>query len=377
MGDPSLRVSRATRVLLLSLSLLACVVVLRGFERAAIAGVFCVDFFRNGQAGLLALLTPAPSRTTAVVPDTRPITADFYVPRGSGRAPGVVLVHGLVPEGKDDPRLRRAADLLARGGFRVLVPDIPGMRVQRMRPSDANAIKASVEFLLEDPRTFSNRVGILAFSFGVGPALLAAADPSLRGRVAFVGSLGGYASVVELLRYFTTGYYRYRQAAGQVVLDPSIRREFLAQNIDLVRNPVDRARLEAIFLRGGKEAELEALGPEGKAVYALLTNRDPARVDALVVALSPEMRGLIEGLSPLPRLSQIRARLLLVHGREDPAIPHTETLRLYDAVRPYTAARVGILGVVGHVEPGTAQSYWAQAKDALVFWSFAYDLFRQ
>ena len=58
--------------------------------------------------------------------------------RACGGAPGLVLVHGVAPEGKDDARLREAARLLARSGFAVAVPTVEGLTVLRLRPEDAD-----------------------------------------------------------------------------------------------------------------------------------------------------------------------------------------------------------------------------------------------
>ena len=55
--------------------------------------------------------------------------ADLYVVPGLPRPAGLVLVHGLAEAGKDEPRLREAARLLARAGWAVAVPSVPASPV--------------------------------------------------------------------------------------------------------------------------------------------------------------------------------------------------------------------------------------------------------
>ena len=98
--------------------------------------------------------------------------------------------------------MRQAAALLARAGFDVAVPTIPGLTRGRLRPDDVEPVVA----------TLAARAAptvIVSVSVGAGPALLAAAEPAVRERVRVVLSLGGYASATELLRFFLTGDFRW------------------------------------------------------------------------------------------------------------------------------------------------------------------------
>ena len=55
-------------------------------------------------------------------------------------------------------------------------------------------------------RTLSDHVGIAGFSFGAGPALLAAAEvPGLR----VAGTFGGYADLRRVIAYITTGVHSF------------------------------------------------------------------------------------------------------------------------------------------------------------------------
>jgi dipeptidyl aminopeptidase/acylaminoacyl peptidase len=83
----------------------------------------------------------------------------------------------------------------------------------------------------------------------------------------------------------------------------------------------------------------------------LVDNRDPAAFDGLARALPARTRELLDAISPVRVLAGLRAPLFLIHGRDDRAVPFTESLRLEAAARAAgRPARVAIVGAVGHVE---------------------------
>jgi pimeloyl-ACP methyl ester carboxylesterase len=344
--------------------LLAAAPLARRVERGITAFRFLVEFLTEGRRPWLSRATPAP----AVEPlGTAPLDAALWRPRQAKPRPALVLVHGLTPAGRRDPRVEWAADRLARTGFAVAVPELPGLRAQRLRPDDAEAVSETLRRLAAHPAVRPDPVGVVAVSVGLAPVALAIAEPEHAGRVAVVLALGGYAEARELIRYFTTGAYAFRGVGGRVGLDAALAREFLAANLDLVRDPRDRAVVAAAL--AGRAAPAPA-GPEARAVLAVLANRDPARVDALLEALPPETRTLLDRLSPVRQLAGTRARLLLVHGRGDPAIPFTESLRL--AAAAPGRARLVLVGLVEHVE-GEAPSP-GRLGDLARLWTVAYEL---
>ena len=71
--------------------------------------------------------------------DGRTYGADLYVSEGPAKA-ALVLVPGVVREGKDDRRLIAFAQALSKAKFLVLVPEIENLRDLRVSPDDATAI---------------------------------------------------------------------------------------------------------------------------------------------------------------------------------------------------------------------------------------------
>lgn len=323
----------------LVLAVLLALPFLAGAASLILTTAFLVEFLGQGRGRPLSALTSEPVvRPLPATSGPRSVAADLHIRTALLRPPALVLVHGLSPEGKNDVRLREAAGLLARSGWAVAVPTVDGLTVLRLRPEDASAVSATVKALRD---AGYHRVAVLGISLGAGPALLAVTESDIAAGLSAVLALGGYASAVELLRYTLTGAYAYGGVSG--------------------RHPVQEAAI-AQFARANPELVDEA----GRR---LVENRDPANLDALVRALPQRTRDLLDALSPGRTLEGLRAPLFLIHGRQDPAVPFTESLRLEAAARAAgRPVRAAIVGAVGHVEADRR----AGLADLLRLWATFY-----
>ena len=103
---------------------------------------------RSPHRGALAWITSTPSVNGMFIPvGERAIAADLYHYQDGKKRAAILLTHGIIETGKDDPRLIRFAYSLARSGFVVLVPELLGMKSLRVRLSDVEDIVASFRFL--------------------------------------------------------------------------------------------------------------------------------------------------------------------------------------------------------------------------------------
>lgn len=324
-----------------------------------LSGLLMVEAFRPMRPGPLMWVTASPQEMRVTFPGRRRMMeANLYMPAGGGRRAGVVLVHGVVETGKDDPRMVWAARLLARSGFVVLVPDFLGFKSLRLRTSDIGEMADAALYLRSlHTLVLPDRIGMIGFSYGAGPMLIAAADPLIDGRLRFVVSFGGYYDLVEVIKFVTTGYYRYREERGYSKPSDYTRWIFLRYNLDLLHNPVDQAILAKLAAaRGGagpeqRPAPPARLTPEGRSVYRLLVNRDPERVETLVHELAPSIRRMIDQLSPSRQLRHPSAYTIIVHSDPDPFIPYTESLALAEAMGREGKVHLEILRLFRHVQP--------------------------
>jgi pimeloyl-ACP methyl ester carboxylesterase len=324
------------------------------------------------QPGPLTRWAATPGRDAVTVPSqAKPLAATLFHPPWIARGSGLILVHGVNETGKDDPRIVWVADLLARAGFVVLTPDFTGFKSLTLRASDIEEIAASVRYLdARMPGKGPDKVGLVAFSYGAGPALVAAADPGVRDRVRLVLSFGGYYDLANVITFVTTGWYEYKAHRGQLAPNPYNRWIFLKYNLDLLHDPTDRQILERM-VRGTAEGPLPSAGPppdrltpQAQALYALMENRDPTRMPALLDRLPPEVKGQLVRLSPSRAVRDVRAHLFIVHSNPDEYIPFTESLRLAEGAPDPSRVHLAILGGFRHVRPQFPPLTWRS------FWGF-------
>lgn len=331
------------------------------------------DIVAGAASSPLKALTAAPRRVEVRFSGNgEPLDGDLYLPgRGRPRA-GVVLVPGVVPLGHRDPRLVAFAQTLARAGFAVLAPSLPAYRLRQVQPDDVARVTAAFRHLADHPEWApQGRAGMVAFSYAVGFAVLAALDPAIREQVRFVVGIGGYYDLNEVLTYATTGHYRvdgrWRQRAsdpyGQWVFLESARPHLGDARDRFLLGEMARRKLENLDADLGPLAR--DLGPEGRSVYRLLTNPDPAAVPARLAALPVAVRAVLDALTLRDKdLMALHARLILLAGEDDPLIPYTQSLALARAVPDGQVQVFVIHRVLGHVELRLGRvfdaSFWGQ-----------------
>lgn len=343
------------RRLALSLALLAALAVAAvaaGCSTVDVeAGLVLGDLSAGPQASTFKRVTPRPERQTiAYVVDGRRHAGDLYLPAEKARA-ALVLVPGAAREGKDHPLLINLAHTLARARYLVLVPDIPSLRALEVGADDRQPIADAVRYLADERHAAG--IGIAAISYATAPAVLAALDEK---RVDFIVAVGGTYDLTAILTFFTTGYYREAPGQDWRRLEPNAYGKwvFVKSNARRLEDSADRALLAAIAER--KLAALAApvddlaarLTPQGQAVMALLDNDDPVRVPELIRRLPPRIRAEIDRLDLASKdLSRLRARLFLIHGRDDRIIPWTESAAL---ARMAPSAELTLLDNLAHAE---------------------------
>jgi hypothetical protein len=345
--------------------------------RALEAAKVLADVAAGDQSSRLKASTPEPRRWAVTGPDPGSLLGDLYWP-GERATAALVLVPGAVEQGKDDPRLVAFARTFARARFAVLVPEIPNLRTQRLSPEDARPVAAAIRYLASCfGRSQQPSTGVAALSYAAGPALLAALEPSMRDFVGFVFVVGGYYDVEAVLTFFTTGYFRQGPGEAWRHREPNAYGKwvFVRANAARLAGPADRAALAEIAARKLDDldagiADLRArLGPEGRAVMALLDNHDPARVPALMADLPAPIRADLRELDLERRdFSRLPFELILVHGRDDPIIPSTESQALA-AAAPADRVSLYLVDRLSHVELSPAG-----LLDGLELWQAVYRL---
>jgi pimeloyl-ACP methyl ester carboxylesterase len=301
-------------------------------------------------ASVVRLLTDAP-RIEEIVVARQPTTL-VRPGEGHGPWPTVVFVNGATRAGRFHPKVRRLAQGLARAGFLVAVPDLPGLRLGEITPATTGALVRVTLAVAGRPDVRGRRVSFYGVSVGATLALLAAEATALGGRVQAVGGEAPWVDLEKVIRLATTGYYgrtRYRT-------DPYVRLAIARSLSAGLPNRHDRrtllSRLEAV-----PDDDPRPLAPlhgdlrlraGGRSLVSLLLNRNAIRFRALYARLPAIVRGGVASLSPLLRAGRLDVPVEIASAPHDKYFPPAESRALAEHS---AEVRVTVTRTLAHAVP--------------------------
>ncbi|HEX6772577.1 MAG TPA: alpha/beta hydrolase [Acidobacteriaceae bacterium] len=245
----------------------------------------------------------------------------MLTPKGAPNAPMIILVHGFVREGAQNPVISALAEGLCKSGLRVVVPYIESEQNFRIEPAAVDEIDDVVRW---SAKASGEKVSLFGISYSGGMVVSAAANPGYSDLVKMVFCVSGYNSIDRVGRF-----YLHDGAAGPdgkpyaVVPDAGALTAMAMQYVDDLVPPED-------------------IQPMLAGLHAIAANRRPAvtggqsaMLDDLVHVNTPEMRARYRAvldrhhaelayLSPAGRIQQVHASVYVLHGAVDDIIPSTE-----------------------------------------------------
>lgn len=259
----------------------------------------------------------------------------LFRPAGGGRRAGVVLFLGAALTGPDDPRVERLAASLARSGFVTLMCWSTAMQDGIIQPADLDLLLAAFDYLSVRPDVDPMRAGFVSFCVGASYTLVAAAQPEIAERVAFVIAFGPYYSGRDLMRAMATdrafseeGSRRWGVAWHK---HDDSRGQFERVLLDAVDDETERGRVAEAIKQSAPEPT--GLSPAASAAYRLLLVAPFDSSERLIEQLPPGLLARMDRVSPCGQLDGLRAETLVIHSTTDELIPVEESRRLVAALR--------------------------------------------
>ncbi len=300
-------------------------------------------------------LTPEPAVLSDSIPtkDGRYVRFDLYATGAKRPAAGMIVTHGFTEKGKNDKRLQSMAKRLARAGFVIMVPDLVQMRNFRLSFQDVEEITLCFNHFRQRPEVDPEKIGLVGFSFGTGPVIIAMTRPELQERIKFGVFFGGYYDLKRALKYTLTGAYDAEGYDGQVEMESkSDRWEFLLGNASLIESDgtfenVIQKKIEDPFYDLSSDAMW--LTQEQNDMLAFIGNEDPFLFDELYDRTPQNFKTWIDTLSLYHYSDKIQAQLIIGHSEGDHVVHFTESLTLANQVPGAPQPFVAIMGLFTHV----------------------------
>ena len=285
------------------------------------------------------------------------VPSEIVRPGGNGPWPAWVFVNGAHPLRRNEPVVERLSRGLARAGYLVVVPDLPGLGEGRITTRTLEATAAVTRAASELPDTRGGRVAVIGVSTGGALALVVAGRPDLAERISLVASVAPFADLEKMICLATTG--RYEEGGEFVAYTTSdlLRRIVARSLVASLSAGADQDRLLAELDRMEAEdadpverlpALASGVAEEARAVLRLLGNRDPRRFRELFDALPRDVHALVDTLSPLAVGARVRAPVEVVVPPTDQYFPLGEAQALAEA---FPTVRLTVTKTLDHTRP--------------------------
>jgi len=321
--------------------------------------------------------TSAPVRHEVTYPqETGTGVADVYrIPDGERRA-AVLLFLGANAAGRDDEDVVNLGNALARGGFVVMFHWSPTMALQHnIDPAEIDNLVRAFQFLEQQDWVDPKRVGIGGFCVGASFSLVAAADPRISDRVRFVNAFGPYFDAEDLLLQVVTRSRLYNGERTPWQPDSLTLEVFANELIETVEDMADIELLTKKYLTG-ESGDGQPTTTAGQTVDRLLEGVSPGEAVELYATLPAEFKKAMEQISPSRYVDDIKAKLLVLHARDDELVPSTESRRLAEAMADRGDIRYTELLSFDHVRPAGGTGAWQLVKEGFKLYRHMYAVMR-
>lgn len=260
--------------------------------------------------------------------------ADLYAPAGGGKHSAVLLFLGVNPAGRDDPRVVGLAEGLARSGTVVMIPWSDTMTQKRVDEREVDNLVRAFQHMQGLDVVDKERLGMGGFCVGASLAAVAAEDERIRDDVRFVNFFGGYYDAADLVKAVVARSRFYGNTVEPWTPDSLSVEVVTTHLIEAVPDAQERELLAQTFIAKtqGLGHAPDTLSAEGRAVYRLLSGPSLEEADALLRQLPAEALERLRRISPSADIANLRARILVMHDREDRLVPSEESRRLVDAL---------------------------------------------
>lgn len=302
---------------------------------------------------------------------------DLYRPSGDGPHPGIVVCLGVVPFGVDHPQVPILGKALARAGFAALLYWSPAMRDFRLDPEDVENIALAYNWLIEQPYVDPARSGLIGTCVGGSFALMAAASPLIRDRVAFLSAYAPFSSMSTFARDIASATRSSGDGREPWQVDPLTHKVFV-HSVTALLEPGEAERLRSAFANGSGALDGRSLSADGKAVYSLLAALDSDEAETALHHLPPIMQERLAALSPMNYIKDIHAPLMiLLHDRGDQVIPVGESRRLHSALAGHAGVHYTEMQF-SHLDPVKGKlPFFRLVQELGKFFLAMYPMFRQ
>ena len=306
--------------------------------------------------------------------------ADIYrIADGRPRA-AVLIFLGANAAGRDDQDVLNLGNALARAGFVTMFHWSPTMALQQnIDPDEIDNLVRAFEYLKIQDYVEGDRVGMAGFCVGAAFALVASADPRIRDEVLFLNSFGSYFDARDLLLQISSKSRIYDGQSTPWDVDQLTFRVFANELIETIHDPGEINVLRTVYMEGGEstQADMGGLSLHAKQISELLDGTTLRRAEQIYESLPENFQASMRRISPSTHVGDIKARLMIMHDRDDRLVPAAESRRLAESVKHRGDYRYTEVLAFEHVRPVSEGGVWELVQEGAKLYWHMYGIIRQ
>ena len=318
----------------------------------AVVIIFIVSSTSQGRSGVMAalfishLLTESPtSPLTIFTKDIRhreiqfavpgksgKANADLYLPSGNSSHPAIVFFMGIIPPDRDEERIIRLGEGLARSGMVVMIPWLETQKTNQLSSQDIESLVASFQYLETHPNVKRDAIGMGGICTGASLSVIAAQDSRINDRVKFVNSFAGYYDAFELIISSSSNTQFIDQSIIPWNTD-NLTSNMISKHLIDGLGPQDKARItEFVNSESTATPPNQFLSKNAQAVLQLVSGSNRQEATKYTSDLNLKTQTFLSNMSPSTNIKNLKAHLLLMHDTHDRLIPSGESRRFAAAV---------------------------------------------
>ena len=215
---------------------------------------------------------------------------------------------------------------------------------------------------------------------GASVSMVAAEDPKIADRVSFITAVSPYfnakdgveAVILRKAKNLSGSWVPWTPAKLSI---DTIEKGFI-HSVDV---EAERKLLEGYFFDDRKlsEDEVGKLSPSSRAVFDLLTNRDPDKFEEIWQRISPGFKNnVFDTLSPDRKIGNLKAALFILNDKVDTFVPKVEGEKFAKSL-PKSQIYFAEVDSFEHVNPKTKLTRWAAIRQLFHLSNYLYRILDQ
>lgn len=288
----------------------------------------------------------------------RTIISDVYRPKNNKKYSGMIVFAPLADEGRRNPLVVNFLKGLARLGYTVTAPFWPERGFGNIYLTDIDDFATSLKWFKKYPYVLDEKIGVVAVSYGAGPALISIKKHNLEKDIKFVALISGFIDLLETIKTLITKKFEYKKIKGILEPEPYAYDVMLKTAASWSSDNKDKIFFTDIsknadgtnFLKRLLKISPDISDDGNKIINWYQSSNDQEFTDRYS-KLPDRVHKYFNDLSPSYKSNFPMIPTLILHSTKDHLIPYTESVKLYDLVKHKTQSVLVLISAFDHTMP--------------------------